>query len=103
MSTDIKPKPMMECPVCGFCNTPTERQIQAMYRKEFGDWPIREMIERGWINPADKTSIGEIRSELCRFFQLDSVDDLDGFLEKPTYPRLFKLAGPCVISGPAFP
>lgn len=93
MSTNVKPKPMTECPVCGFCNTPTERQIQAMYRREFRDWPIREMIKRGWINPVDRTSADAIRCELRRFFELKPEDDLEAFLASPTLPATFKFAG----------
>lgn len=39
----------------------------------YGNYPIREMMKRGWIEPTDSLEMLEMR--LCQFLGVDSLDD----------------------------
>lgn len=70
------------CPVCGYKDTPTMREVVRLWRVEFGELPILEMIQRGWIRlPADRSnSMPAIRDEVRRFFRLKDDHALTQFL-----------------------
>lgn len=75
------------CPQCGYEATKTHRQLLALYRRHFGDIPVWDMLHRGWItgiaDPKESQTdeiVKVIRQELIRFFQLESENELDGFI-----------------------
>lgn len=75
---------MKPCPCCGFVPTPTNQQILNLYKKEFGDaWAttIMEMFERQWITTEDRADLDQLKRDLSRFFELDSVVDLKPFMD----------------------
>jgi hypothetical protein len=75
---------MKKCPCCGFEPTPTNRQLLKIYKKEFGDFPIMEMIERGWLGEVDKFDIPVVEAAVLKFFNVKNEDELWELLSKPT-------------------
>ena len=51
-----------------------DRAVRAML---FGDLPLAEMIERGWIKVADIRDTAKVESELMRFFGVNRMDDIE--------------------------
>ena len=43
----------------------------------FGDLPIAEMAKRGWLETEDVKDVERVESELARFFEVASVDDIE--------------------------
>lgn len=43
----------------------------------FGDLPITAMIKRGWLNARGVTDVEQVQSELIRFFDAPSVDEIE--------------------------
>ncbi|MDR0484526.1 MAG: helix-turn-helix domain-containing protein, partial [Alphaproteobacteria bacterium] len=41
-----------------------------------GDFPIKEMIKRGWLNIENNKDIKEIEKEICKFFSVKDVEDI---------------------------
>lgn len=92
---------MRACPQCGYKRIKTHRQLLALYRKHFGDIPVWDMINRGWITAIDEPTeqqteqvVIHIRRELVRFFGMKDESQLDGFMAG-TYDPLV-----CLLSLP---
>lgn len=45
-------------------------------RAEILEYPVREMIERGWISPVDISDTDALEQELCRFFRCESISGI---------------------------
>lgn len=43
----------------------------------FGGLPVNEMIKRGWLEASDIRDMAKVEEELCRFFQVDEVDQIE--------------------------
>ncbi len=43
----------------------------------FGDFPITEMMKRGWLNVSDIRDVARVEAELAKFFGVESIDDID--------------------------
>lgn len=50
-----------------------ERQARL---KLYGDFPVNEMIKRGWINVENRKDFSKIESEIIKFFNVDSLDEV---------------------------
>ncbi|WP_173912175.1 XRE family transcriptional regulator [Acinetobacter sp. Marseille-Q1618] len=72
-----------------------ERQSRV---KLFGNLPIAEMINRGWLDVENKKDFQKIEKELLKFFKVNSLDDIEtnllhsakktNELDKPTQIQL---------------
>jgi len=45
----------------------------------FGEFPIPELMRRGWLQVSNIHDIGQIESELVRFFQVSRLSDIKAF------------------------
>ena len=43
----------------------------------FGGLPVQEMIKRGWLQVEDMRQVAEVEVSLTRFFQADSIDEIE--------------------------
>jgi hypothetical protein len=82
---------MKACPQCGFEGTISNNRILRLFNKHFPGLPVLEMIQRGWIRPKVFSQwlqrdewcndeipelLAETLSELQRFFDAASLDEL---------------------------
>jgi len=49
---------------------------RALRARLYGEFPVAEMIARGWLDAADMRDRRTVESELVRFFGVDRVDDI---------------------------
>lgn len=43
----------------------------------YGGLPVNEMIKRGWLEAKDIRDLAKVEKELCRFFEVDEVDQIE--------------------------
>lgn len=70
-----------------------ERQSRA---KLFGNLPIAEMINRGWLEVENKKDFQKIEKELLKFFKVNSLDEIGNSL-KHSAKKTNELDGPTQI------
>jgi HTH-type transcriptional regulator / antitoxin HigA len=45
--------------------------------KVFGEWPVAEMIARGWLKDVDDLWDSRLNDALCAFFEVPSLDEIE--------------------------
>lgn len=74
---------MKTCPSCGYEETPSNRQLLAIYKKEFGDIPVRHMLKRGWLGDVEPDDISGLEEAILKFFGVKNEDELWAKFSKP--------------------